>query len=225
LSDPQRLNRFAYVRNNPLRYIDPNGEDLTIVYSFDSLDDEDEEWFLMNRDEIFAQLREKFRRAGVKKVIFKERDSLTKDQRVRLGKLPIEDKRAETFVHGLVQLNFLNDKSAIVTRGNPTTTSYGFTNSGRAEVFLSNIASGSCGRVCAIANVAGHEIGHALGLEGRGHNVVGLSPFEFGRVNIMRRPPDIMYSGSPNSQRLYFNTDVEKNIRVLKEVDNIKPIY
>jgi RHS repeat-associated protein len=28
--DPQRLNAYAYVRNNPLRYIDPNGEDLTV---------------------------------------------------------------------------------------------------------------------------------------------------------------------------------------------------
>lgn len=30
LADPQRLNRFSYVRNNPLRYSDPSGEDLHI---------------------------------------------------------------------------------------------------------------------------------------------------------------------------------------------------
>jgi RHS repeat-associated protein len=28
LLDPQRLNRYAYARNNPLRYVDPNGRDL-----------------------------------------------------------------------------------------------------------------------------------------------------------------------------------------------------
>ena len=31
LSDPQRLNLYAYVRNDPLKYIDPTGEDLTIT--------------------------------------------------------------------------------------------------------------------------------------------------------------------------------------------------
>lgn len=28
LSDPQRWNHHAYVRNNPLSYVDPNGEEL-----------------------------------------------------------------------------------------------------------------------------------------------------------------------------------------------------
>ena len=32
LADPQRWNPYAYVRNNPLRYVDPNGEDLAGVY-------------------------------------------------------------------------------------------------------------------------------------------------------------------------------------------------
>jgi len=34
LRDPQRWNHYAYVRNNPLQYVDPNGGDLTVVYSY-----------------------------------------------------------------------------------------------------------------------------------------------------------------------------------------------
>ncbi|MCB0121201.1 MAG: hypothetical protein KDE58_03095, partial [Caldilineaceae bacterium] len=33
LADPQALNLYAYVRNNPLRNVDPNGEDVLIAYS------------------------------------------------------------------------------------------------------------------------------------------------------------------------------------------------
>jgi hypothetical protein len=30
LADPQRFNLYAYVRNNPLRYIDPKGEEIEL---------------------------------------------------------------------------------------------------------------------------------------------------------------------------------------------------
>jgi hypothetical protein len=33
LVDPQRLNLYSYVRSNPLRYVDPDGADLTVVVS------------------------------------------------------------------------------------------------------------------------------------------------------------------------------------------------
>ena len=42
LSDPQAINLYAYVRNNPLKYIDPLGEDL----SFAGLSEEDNERLL-----------------------------------------------------------------------------------------------------------------------------------------------------------------------------------
>ena len=31
--DPQSWNKYGYIRNNPLRYVDPNGEDWTDVVS------------------------------------------------------------------------------------------------------------------------------------------------------------------------------------------------
>ena len=34
LEDPQRWNRYAYVRNNPLRYVDPDGRDTRVTLYF-----------------------------------------------------------------------------------------------------------------------------------------------------------------------------------------------
>jgi RHS repeat-associated protein len=223
LADPQRWNHYAYVRNNPLRYVDPNGEDLTVVYSTAGLSDENAEWFKKNQKAIFAAISEKFKAAGVDKVHFKDRGTLSKDERAQLAEIPVKDKHAETFVHGLVQLNFLNDRSEMVA-GNPRTSIYGFTNSGRAEIYLDNINGSGCGGACATANVSAHEMGHALGLAGRGH-FFGISAAEFGREWIMWRPPDVMYSGDPNAGPRGFNTDIDRNARILKEVNRVKRIY
>ncbi|MGH8245540.1 MAG: hypothetical protein ACREUU_03810, partial [Gammaproteobacteria bacterium] len=66
LADPQRWNRYAYVRNNPLRYVDPSGEDLTIVYSYGpDISDEQKKWFEENKAKIFAAIQIKFKEAGV----------------------------------------------------------------------------------------------------------------------------------------------------------------
>lgn len=59
--DPHRWNRYAYVRNNPLKYIDPNGEDLVIYYSLGSdVSGEDREWFNKNKAAILAAIQAKF---------------------------------------------------------------------------------------------------------------------------------------------------------------------
>ena len=78
LVDPQRWNRYAYVRNNPLKYIDPNGEDLVIYYSLSSdVSDEDRKWFENNKQAILSAIRAKFERAGVKNVSLRDHSTLT----------------------------------------------------------------------------------------------------------------------------------------------------
>ena len=223
LPDPQRWNKYAYVRNNPLRYVDPNGEDLTIVLDSSGLDEELLKWFLANKESILEQIRSKLNDAGVSKVHFVERDTLTDSQLARLGQLPIEDKRPETFVHGLVQLSFRDRTSGIVTRGSPVTNGFGFANSGRAEVFLGNIKNRGCGRACASSNVTAHEIGHTIGLTDRGH-YFGVSVSEWFRT-MVGRPRDVMYSGDPYHAPYGYNTDDERNQRILEELDKIRPIY
>lgn len=96
LSDPQRWNHHAYVRNNPLRYVDPNGEDLTVVYSTAGLSDENAEWFKKNKAAVFAAIQAKYKAAGVDNVIFKDRSTLTKGQLADLAKLPLQNGRAES---------------------------------------------------------------------------------------------------------------------------------
>ena len=66
LDDPQRWNRYAYVRNNPLRFIDPNGEDL-IVYYWDSqnLTSDQQKWLEKNRQKVLNAMRDRFTKAGI----------------------------------------------------------------------------------------------------------------------------------------------------------------
>ncbi|MEZ4864233.1 MAG: toxin TcdB middle/N-terminal domain-containing protein [Caldilineaceae bacterium] len=53
LADPQALNLYAYVRNNPVRNIDPDGEDVVIVYGVG-----DQEWLHKKiADTMATQLR------------------------------------------------------------------------------------------------------------------------------------------------------------------------
>jgi RHS repeat-associated protein len=67
VADPQRWNRYAYVRNNPLRYVDPNGEDFVIYYSVDgNISESDRKWFEAHKGEILAAIKVKYEKAGVK---------------------------------------------------------------------------------------------------------------------------------------------------------------
>ncbi|MCL4852248.1 MAG: hypothetical protein KJZ78_12815 [Bryobacteraceae bacterium] len=231
LSDPQRWNHYAYVRNNPLRFVDPNGEDLIVVYSTAELNRENLEWFRKNRTKIEAAVREKFKKAGIDNVTFTDRASLTKAQMAKLAALPVETKqnRPETFMPGLAQLNYLNDVSVNgkdMKTGKGDTTAFGMTNSGRAEVFLTNIGTTGCGGACAVANVTAHELGHTLGLESPGH-IPDWSFGEFLRTVVGGQPFDVMASGNhhPVDGPAYFRTDYGKNERILKEVNRVKPIF
>jgi len=87
VADPQRWNRYAYVRSNPLRYVDANGEDLVIYYSLgNDVGDADREWFNKNKAAILAAIQAKYEKAGVKNVTLRDQSTLTKNQIAALDK-------------------------------------------------------------------------------------------------------------------------------------------
>jgi len=57
---PQRWNRYAYVLSNPLKYIDPDGEDLFIVYDFSGSGLSGQQ-----QNAVVQGVRQRFRNAGV----------------------------------------------------------------------------------------------------------------------------------------------------------------
>jgi RHS repeat-associated protein len=104
LADPQRLNLYAYTRNNPLRYVDPNGEDF-IIYTFYSKDltDEQRKYLQANMKQIQAEISQKYKDAGVDKVEFRDGSSLSQKQ---ISKILEMGRSTDTTGIGL--LNFAN---------------------------------------------------------------------------------------------------------------------
>ncbi len=225
LGDPQRWNHYAYVRNNPLRYVDPNGEDLTVVLSTGDLSPEQLQWYKDHGQDVRNALTAKLKAAGVTSVTFKDSQDLTPAQRDALRKAPANSDDRITGVPGVVRLEFAGEWA---TFQNERTNANGDTNHGGASVLLNNIigddasrmGGSACNAVCAVSNVAAHEIGHALGFDDPGHNIfnyLGLSP-------TFRMGDDVMkQGGDPFAKPLPYRTDVDKNRRAIEEVNRAKP--
>jgi RHS repeat-associated protein len=224
LGDPQRWNHYAYVRNNPLRYIDPNGEDLTIVYSYGpDASDEQQKWFEANKTKIFAAIQQKFNDVGVNIVTFKSADSLSKDDLKKLANSAVGSDNRTTGITGGVRLEVTGQDSSVF-RGDAPLGTYGATYHGLSDVFmdrLGNASSSACDAACTFANVAAHEIGHGLGFDDPGHNFmnyIGFAPTvanEWFKDNVMKQ------GGDPSAKPLPFRAD--KNQRAIDEVNRAKP--
>lgn len=230
LADPQRWNRYAYVRNNPNKYVDPKGEDLTIYYSFGrDLTDEEFDYLSAHIGEILAAIMRKLEAAGIRNVNLIDAASLTQRQRARLNdwerlgrdaheNLPGLNSLMPT---GLGELIFANNQVAAQFRPSDIGELGGTEDeSHRSAIYLGHFASTpepGCDDVCAIANVGAHEIGHGLGFD-----VISPSNL-FERVReLSGGARDLMREsqGQPTAP-LDFNMSRDKNIKAVRRLNEV----
>ncbi len=138
---PQRWNRYIYSIDNPLKFTDRDGEDLTIVYDFSQTKMPDRA-----QTKVTLNVRRVFIKAGVRNV-----QSLFKGGSSK----PKSDKPTDRVVHVKV-----TDKIIRSSRGVPV---YGETKLGN-KCFVSTFLapSGEAGNRL-LVNVIGHEVGHGTG--------------------------------------------------------------
>jgi hypothetical protein len=216
LADPQRWNRYAYVRNNPLRYVDPNGEDL-IIYTFygQDLTDEQKKYLQANIQKIQATITDKFKRAGVNNVEFRDGSQLSPKQIAKI-------EEAGTAAHlssstGIELLTFAN--KAIGGSISPPDMRGNTSEDNRSIVFLDRVNEGPT-LIDAdklnfrVSEVAAHELGHSQAFESDSPTINFLRGFGiFGNLMGEGR-------GTPRISK-QFNTSDDKTKRAIKEINKI----
>ena len=136
---PQLWNRYSYAVGNPLKYIDPTGETINLVFDFSGTDLDMRQRILIARG-----IKARFVNAGVKDVkvhfkggLFKGNDKGGTDATVNLKFVTGDVGGARTFG---------------ITPGNPP--------GNTSEISLSQAPSGETAMLNFLINVGAHEAGH-----------------------------------------------------------------
>ena len=220
LVDPQRWNRYAYVRNNPLKYIDPNGEDL-IIYTFmgGDLTDDQKKYLEANMQQIQANIAAKFKKAGVDKVEFRDGSGLSGKQ---IAKMLASGRTSTTTGIGL--LNFAN--SQIGGYQSKTGANGATAADTRSAVFMKQLGEGldlsKTGDAetmnFRMGEVGAHELGHGQGFESDGaifNFVKDLGGTRFGFGNLMGEG-----QGIPSRPK-QFDPSQDRTNRAIREINRI----
>ena len=211
LPDPQRWNRYAYVRNNPLIYIDPEGLDLVIYMFFnDDLTDEQKKYLDANLAEIKSKIAEKFEKAGVETVDFRMGSSLTYRQKSLIEKNGSREK-------GVGQLYFSNNKSSAYPEAKGArdnrNRSHIFLNTTGGDLDYSNKSDHDTLNF-RMGEVGAHELGHGQKFESDKPTknwIKGL----FGLDNLMGEG-----AGTPTKPR-WFDRKQDRTKKAIEEINKI----
>jgi RHS repeat-associated protein len=217
LADPQRWNKYAYVRNNPLRYVDPNGEDLVVYFFYgQDLTDEQKKYLQANMKQIQAAITDKFKKAGVDKVDFRDGSNLTQKQ---IDKILQNGRTTDTTGIGL--LNFVNKSYSGYTASDSDIKGVTATDT-RSAVFLGNLQTGlnlqdpngANTMDFRLGEVGAHELGHGQSFESDGATWNFMKSI-FGQGNLMGEG-----QGTPTRPK-QFDPSQDKTQRAIKEINRI----
>jgi hypothetical protein len=136
---PQRWNRYGYAIGNPLKFFDPNGEDLKLVFDFRDLGLSDRQ-----QTRVTVGIRQRFTNAGVRNVqIFSKGGSIK----------PVVSKPTDRVVVLKVTSENLKEGRTVFGMNNPP--------SNRATVSTALAPEGEQAQANFLTNVGSHEAGHA----------------------------------------------------------------
>jgi RHS repeat-associated protein len=187
--NPQRWNRYSYTAGNPLKYVDPNGEDLMIVYDFSKSG-------LSQREQLqmMVGVRETFVKAGVENV----------HSYAAEGRQPTASKSTD-----VIQKVIVTSESLALLGGREA---FGITNTilnHDSAVSTKSAPQGEQAKINFLVNVGAHEVGHGTGALPQ-YNFDGAGGPQGEKGTVMQQESDAEALGT---QRVEFSPEDAEALR------------